>query len=558
MMKLCWHCSCSRWTIVLWLLLASSGLLHAQEAPSLTTPPFTNTSHRQSVCDRQDLLPTRDVKLRDALVGLELRPLFAESAYSRLAEGDNSTMVIDAERPGLLVELMDELAVRARFTWRNSFGLLTQAVIQDSLTQNRTYDELLLWTVDTYDISVAEWSKSVPRMALGASFLEGWYDSSIIMVGIPGDYDEKLDVWAFLYPFDAGVWTMIGVTILLSGLVYWGMEMFDQASDLQGLESKPQTSIFLAALLFSSHFEFKPRTNGAMLFTLSLAFWCLLIVAVYTANLASFLVARSQPTLIIQTVGDAVIAGLPFCSLETSYPEQSVQAAYPEVQLVRKSDIEDIYLGVQNGECRFALTTVSSWDEAQRDKTKNRDCRMEWIGRAFEFVEGSFATLSDSGTLCTSLIRDVLNVHLLEMKKDGFLDRAWKRHLEALTTVDCQGGIASVDEGDARLSLSDTGGLFIIHYAGTFLAIIIAVIQKWHCGKRHKAEKAQRSSSEDARSNGVNGDNGAELSGPKEPQDLYERHSKNLEDVLGIVHSLQDELAEMRNLAAEFESEKGF
>jgi hypothetical protein len=51
---------------------------------------------------------------------------------------------------------------------------------------------------------------------------------------------------------------------------------------------------------------------------------------------------------------------------------------------------------------------------------------------------------------------------------------------------------------------------------------------------------------------------GVEHSVEDAPRDLYEKHDKNLKDVLGIVHSMQDELEEMRNLAAEYETEKGF
>jgi hypothetical protein len=484
--------------------------------------------------------------------------VFAESIYFRLNRvGTNNTPVIDADQPGILVEMMDEMALRAGFTWRNSFGLLDLSTIEHDLAQNTTLDDLLQWTVESFDVSVAEWSKTVQRMERAVSFLEGWYDASIIMVGNPGDSQEKLDVWAFLLPFDAGVWVMIGLTIFVSGLVYWGLEWFDESSDRQSLEVKPQISIFLAALTFTGHFEFKPRTNGAMLFTISLAFWCLLIVAVYTANLASYLVARNQPSVNIESVEDVVIAGIPFCSYESSYSEQAVQTAFPAVKFIRKASENDIYLGVQNGECAFALTTISSWDEAQVDRTVHRDCQLEWIGRAFEFVEGSFAALSDSGTLCTSLVRDALNVHLLEMKRDGFVERAWSRHLEALTTVNCNAGGTNGDEDDLQLSLSDTGGLFIVHYGLTVVAIIIAIMQKWYCGRRDKAEDAQGSSYKDTRSDVASGGNGVEESIPN-AQDLYEKHEKNLQNILAIAHSMQDELAAMRNLAADHETEKGF
>jgi hypothetical protein len=295
-----------------------------------------------------------------------------------------------------------------------------------------------------------------------------------------------------------------------------------------------------------------------MLFSFSLSFWCLLIVSAYGANLASFLVARNQPSLNIQTVEDVVVAGLPFCSYESSYSEEAVQNTYPEAQFIRKTTENDIFLGVQNGECAFALTTVSEWDEAQLDRTVNGNCQLEWMGRAFEFIEGSFATLSDSGTLCTSLIRDTLSLHLLEMRRDGFLDTAWTRHLDALRTVTCKDSGTEGAKDDGQLSLSDTGGLFIVLYVLAFVAIVIAVTQKWYSGRLDKAKDAQLSSDKDSCNDVPIGVNGVENSVPNAPRDLYEEHDKNLKDVLAIIHSMQDELAAMRNLAAEYETVKGF
>ena len=63
--------------------------------------------------------------------------------------------------------LMDELARRGRFTWRNSFG-----VIRDPT--NETWTELLQWTVNTYDITADWWGQNLERMNLGVAFLTPW------------------------------------------------------------------------------------------------------------------------------------------------------------------------------------------------------------------------------------------------------------------------------------------------------------------------------------------------------------------------------------------------
>jgi hypothetical protein len=102
------------------------------------------------------------------------------------------------------VEVLDELAKRAGFSWRTSFGVASVAQIGN----NRTIEDLLQWTAQTYDLSVAQWARAVKRIEAGIVFPEGIYDSSIIMVGIQ-ETDSKLNIWSFLKPFEWGVWVMI-------------------------------------------------------------------------------------------------------------------------------------------------------------------------------------------------------------------------------------------------------------------------------------------------------------------------------------------------------------
>jgi hypothetical protein len=118
---------------------------------------------------------------------------------------DPETGAIIKDSPGFTVEILDELAKRAGFSWRTSFGVA-------DITQigNRTVDDVLQWTTQNYDISVAQWSRAVKRIEAGIVFPEGVYDGSIIMVGIQ-ETDSKLNIWAFLEPFEWGVWLMIVV-----------------------------------------------------------------------------------------------------------------------------------------------------------------------------------------------------------------------------------------------------------------------------------------------------------------------------------------------------------
>lgn len=522
---------------------------YAQEVPAFTTPLFDTTeSHRQNVCDRQALLHNGTVLLRDALTGFALRPALYIGDFFSL---NNETGAIDEERPGLIVELLDELAKRGGFTWRDSFGVFNYK----DMEKNRTFDELLKWTVDTYDLSCNSWSSSIGRINQGVTFLQGWYDGSIILVG-KQETTDKVNVWSFLMPFAWGVWLMMFVTIVFSGFVYYWMEWYNEDSDRQDLGKMPTENIYFAALSFIGQIQFMPATDYARIFTLSCAFWGLLMASAYTANLASFLVANNTPSLAIASVGDAVSARLPICVKDSSVSDTLVTDAHPGAILVPKRIEDDIFFGVNRGECTLALTNVGTWDNYKERSVVNGNCQLDWIGRVFKFIEAGFASLSDSGTLCSSLIKDVLNVHLAEMKEDGFIEEAWQRHLERTSDIKCTTATQDTDSDSSQLSLQDMGGLFIIHYMVTALAICMAVFTKWN--KKRKLKEIAKRSGDIAIANVAPGgpktvEDGTVGAGKGIPVDMYQKQSEQLtqlssqmRDILALMNDLKNESDERR------------
>lgn len=247
------------------------------------------------------------------------------------------------------------------------------------------------------------------------------------------------------------------------------------------LGNKPGQNLFLAAITFTGQFEFKPASNSARIFTASLAVWSLIVMSAYTANLASFLVVQNTPSITIDTVGDAVRNNYRLCLIENTIAQEAVTRTYPSARLVKSPSEEDTYKQLREGMCDIALNTVSSWEEYRLNREVNDDCRLTWIGRSFTQGEGGFATKSDSGTLCTSLIRDVFNLHLLEMKDNGDIQRAWEAHLRKQASVNCDAATDDETESDGQLSLKAMGGTFIIHYIATAFAIFLAVVaQLYH------------------------------------------------------------------------------
>ena len=480
------------------------------------TSQFNSTADfRQSLCGRQHLYNQGEISnLENVLEGLELRPILRLNQYFRLdAEGK-----IDEEYPGLAAILLDEIARRGKFTWRNSFATMERPIA------DKTFTELLLWSADTYDLSVSWWDQTIERVSSGIAYPESWYDSSLILVGKKPqseDEDDVFNAWSWLAPFDYEVWGLILATFVFSGLVYVFMVKVDPYTDKRPASAKKglAEAVFDAAMGFAGYFEFDVQTHPARLYQFSLAMFGLLLSSAYTANLASFLVVRNAPRPSIEGVGDAVRSGAPICVFGGTPPAEELRREHPDALLVEKMDEQETYRGVLNEECKVALSYAGSWLTYERDANTNSDCQLEWVGRKFRDTPAGFATMSDSGTKCTSLLRDVLSLHLMKMKNDGFFEQAWEQHLSRIETIDCADAPDTISEssskrrhlgehrdlrrsnaksaasgtGEAqRLSITNMGGVFLMHGVLSLLAIVFALVHRFYGKEKQRRKQLRR------------------------------------------------------------------
>jgi len=243
-----------------WLLVAAPALLlptaQAQEAPFFTTPKFEpNVTHRSSICDRHVQLARDEIELPYALENLNLSVVFTN--YNSIDDPDNSELfsltdgILSEEQPPLFAVIMDELARRAHFEWRNSFGVHDPLDGRD-INQNRTWTDLLKWGTETYDIAFSRWDRTALRLSMEISFPEGFTDSSIILVQL--DDTQNLtwnQIWTFLLPFEGQVWWMIVAALFLSGVLYFVLEKLDPSADDHNIEGDPGAAIYFSFITFT-------------------------------------------------------------------------------------------------------------------------------------------------------------------------------------------------------------------------------------------------------------------------------------------------------------------
>jgi len=524
------------------------------------TPTLLNTSlsYRQNVCDRHAQFYNGTVPLKNALQGLQLRPHFISGigGYSSSVNDQDGSipskdLLEDTTHATPIIRILDVLSDRAGFTWRNSYGVSSLVTAKNNSTISimkegqeetetkgtdlPTIDEILQWSVDTFDLVAMDVVRTQERTSNGISFLEGYVDASIIMVGT-SESRPNIGLLLFLQPFDWQVWVLTIFTFALAALGYQWMEWLNDGDSDRSTQllHHPSETLYYSFMAFTGDCKFEPRTNPARIFVFTIAFWGLILCSAYTGSLASFLVAQNTPLLLVETIGDAVAANYPLCVIQGAVPETEIRKVYPQANLVTVPLIQanELFTKVLSGDCTLAVTTMNEWEKAKHDGSINHQCQLQWIGRTFKFSKVGFVTMSDSGTLCSNLIRDVLSVYISEMLDDGTIKGIIDDYSKSTKTNTCSDGGSTSDNNKSNgggsggsssnsnsnsnvdttgsatqsLSLWDLGGLFIIVYLVWILASIIAMMN-WYLRKRNrKRNRQQDNNNEDAIGRTAEGD----------------------------------------------------
>ena len=346
--------------------------VHAQQKPFVTAVKFdTSTSYRTDLCPRQHQIWDGTLPFAEGLRGLNLtvgiadRPTGKEKFLFSLKSGR-----IPEEDPGYFAIILDEVARRAGFAWRDSFAVYEPR--NSDVDGNKTWTDILLWSIELFDISMGKWGQSVDRMALGVSFPVGYFDGSLVLGELyqPSQSTRQVDVWSFLKPFGGMLWNTIVLTVIGSGLIYWMIEHWDK--EKRELDTDPLTSVFYAAIAFTGHYELSPRTHPARLLGISLTFWALIVSASYTANLASFLVTPRVHHYKYSTLDDVVAKGATICMQSGGILQTTLEKKFPGIKTVGKDSEKDIFAGLRvptsEGGCDAAAHDFNMFELYEHDK----------------------------------------------------------------------------------------------------------------------------------------------------------------------------------------------
>merc|ERR1712157_297114 len=103
----------------------------------------------------------------------------------------------------------------------------------------------------------------------------------------------------------------------------------------------------------------------------------------------------------------------------------------------------------------------------------NPDCSLQMIGKRSHLFSGASFPIKQSQSLCTSLLIDALNIHLVDMSEDGTLTRLWdeQEHSFAERCTESQ-----LEEETFKLTVNDVGGIFVFQLIFIVIAFTLALI----------------------------------------------------------------------------------
>ena len=142
-----------------------------------------------------------------------------------------------------------------------------------------------------------------------------------------------------------------------------------------------------------------------------------------------------------------------------------------------KNSNDELLKGILDGDCEVGLIGESTFHLYQRITHKN--CKLIKVGESLKATRAGFATKMDSGIFCMSLISYVLDLHLLEMKDDGFFHDTWDRTLDQQGDNKCSSDKKPSffewedDTLGDPLEIRDMWGIFNLHAMASLASLFL-------------------------------------------------------------------------------------
>mmetsp|Transcript_62779 Transcript_62779/g.173998 ORF Transcript_62779/g.173998 Transcript_62779/m.173998 type:complete len:572 (+) Transcript_62779:44-1759(+) len=476
-----------------WLCIASDEFKNFR-VPWPTDAKFDPTGRFHNWCNLEDRVLSEEGphRFKNALAGRNVSVVIMnarDSAKHWLDYDQNSGNISG----GYLIKILDEVSLRAGFEWRG-----TLAVVEaPNSSENETYDSWLSWATDNYDLVVGTFAGTADRRAEGFRFGFPFLDSSPSLVGVLKQPQDSLlaKIFSWHKPFRPDLWLSILISFVVTGVCYYmiegGQGDFEQSNFFRSVDEDSDQvsllhhldaiyhSIMLTMLSFTGGNGFKPLGQIGKIFIFSWTFCVLLLVAGYTANLASFLTQSIPDVLPITSLEDAIQRHQPICVYPGGAYDKFMRERYPTLTLEYPKKWG--YHNIREGKCAAMVKDAFYFLIDKGRKAKNKNCDLAVIGEPILQVSSSFVSKARPDT-CPEMVHAVINAVMHMMYNDGWFDAAQEQFVSSECDLVCDPDGGSNKDGQKALGVEHLGGIFATHG----ILSIVCLVGHW-CLEKPKA-----------------------------------------------------------------------
>lgn len=326
---------------------------------------------------------------------------------------------------------------------------------------NRTYADFINGVlIGNYDVVIGDVTITASRRK-NVSFSNSIFDNSLRII-MRKDSAENVDLLSYLRPFSFSLWLLLCITSIYAGVLICIIERREN----EALQDKSILSAVFMSLWYSIGtimgygVDFQARTAAGRLLTLGLYFLSLVLVATYTANLASDLtLAKSKDFL--NSIEDVKNGKVPFHRIGVRIGTSTEEYYLREVSggnrnyypLRSRKEMFDSLLS--------GIIDVSFIDSGAGEyATNNLFCNLTLIGSDFD--RGGFGIV----TIKQWIYEHDLDVAVLYLRETGALDELKEKWFH---TSICH----STQETTVTAAIETMSGLFLTFAVTSALSLIL-------------------------------------------------------------------------------------
>ncbi|CAF1078527.1 unnamed protein product [Rotaria sordida] len=391
-----------------------------------------------------------------------------------ILEGVNLRIGVLESAPFTIVDKVIDLSGQTTIQYRgyvlDLIELLQQKMkfipIIELAPSNLTYNEFVQSvSAGTYDIGIGDVTITSARREY-VDFSNSIFDNSLRII-MRKTSDANIDLFSFLKPFSRNLWLLFLGTLIFVGILIYIIERKDnEALQNQSILSQIVMSIWYSigdAVGYSV--EFQITTAAGRLLSGGLYILGLILVASYTANLASDLtIAKSKA--IISGIDDIKNGKIPFNRIGVVVGSAAEEYCLREIPksagiYYQLQSLNDLYPSLLAG-----TIVAGFWDNGVLEYvTNNIYCNLTLVGNDFD--KSVFGIVTPQKWLYAQ----DLDVNILQLRETGELEKLREKWF---ARQQCSGS----SEESTAIGIQGTRGLFLIFGVICFLSLLLFAWKK--------------------------------------------------------------------------------